>query len=300
VKVCYSPVFVALGSVLDNLEKPSFILIGGDNAETVEEVASFYTEVGYKDSLIIRTDVLNAEIAKLALNAFLATKITFANFVAAICDRMPGADVNSVLGIIAQDSRVGGGCLRAGPPFGGPCLPRDNEAILNLSERSGVEPILMSAVRNSNEHWYYSLLETVSRQVPSADAVIAVIGLTYKPNTDYTEDGFGLRLAKDLAQRGYKVIAHDPVFDEDHRKTITNFEFCDDINAVLGRSDVCVLTWADEQIAYLVAQATGLICLIDLWGSTQKVKELISPSTSWLSIGKNPLVEGEKSEAIRK
>jgi len=286
-RICYNPVFVALGSVLENLKNPPFVLIGADEPETLQTLTSFYLEVGYPNSSVVHTSIINAEIAKLALNVFLATKISFANSVAAICDEIPEANANRVLAIIARDARIGAGCLQAGTPFGGPCLPRDNAAFLNLAEKRGVKPILISSVNTSNEHWYHSLVEKISKRAP-VGAVIAVVGLTYKPRTDYAEDGFGLRLAKDLAQRGYKIIAYDPGFGDVYRKTITSVEFNDDLEDVLRRSVVCVLTWPDESIARQVAQFSESSHLIDIWGCIKNIGPVHGHSTLGIDIDDKP------------
>ncbi len=272
-RICYSPVFVALGSVLENLTNPPFLLIGADEPETLQALTSFYLRVGYRNHSVVRTSIINAEIAKLALNVFLATKISFANSVAEICDEIPEATANTVLEIIARDARVGAGFLQAGTPFGGPCLPRDNAAFLNLAEKSGVKPILLNAVNTSNEHWYHSLVDKISKRMP-VGAVIAVVGLTYKPRTDYAEDGFGLRLARDLAQRGYKIIAHDPGFRDPFRTAITNIEFNDDLEDALRQSFACVLTWPDVQLARQVAKFSESSRLIDIWGYTNNIERV--------------------------
>lgn len=269
VSICYSPVFVALGSILSGLESPPFVLIGTDDKEAGDTLAAFYNSIGYPESLLARTDTINAEIAKLTLNAFLATKIAFANSVGAICESIPGGDVASVLAIIGRDWRVGNGYLRGGTPYGGPCLPRDNEAFIKLAETHGVEPIMARAVKESNRGWYASLLRNIVQRAPHPRATFGVIGLTYKPDTDYLDDGFGLSLARDLAAIGYKVLAYDPCMRQSYRQTLSHLVFIDDINELVKLCDVCVLTHPDNDVASRIASAATACktTVVDTWPS---------------------------------
>jgi UDPglucose 6-dehydrogenase len=271
VRLCYNPVFVALGSVLSGLESPPFILIGADNKAAGERLAAFYESLGFSRDLIVRMDGLNAEITKLALNAFLTTKIAFANSVAAICENISGADAARVLSVVGRDARVGCEYLRPGPPYGGPCLPRDNEALINLADTCGVEPIMARAIKQSNDHWYETLLKKIINTAPHRNATFGLAGLSYKRNTDYLNGGFGLRLSRDLAARGCRVIAYAPEIAESNGRILSHVVFATSIPEMLSACDLCVVTYPDADLANSVSAAAGGKTVITIWPSTNEV-----------------------------
>jgi UDPglucose 6-dehydrogenase len=266
VPIVYSPVFVALGSVFEGLESPTFVLVGTDDNEAGDKVAAFYAAVGYDASTVVRTDSVNAEIAKLALNSFLAMKIAFANSIAGVCESFPGGRADAVLSTIGRDPRVGSHYLRSGPPYGGPCLPRDVDAFIKLADDRDAASVLARAVRESNRARYKSLLQRVLVQAPHAGAAIGVLGLTYKPDTDFLEDGFGLALCHDLVDRGFTVLAHDAGVNPLRREPQTGIEFVDQIDDVARRCDVCVLAFPD---AGLAARVRSLVrrdaAIVEVW-----------------------------------
>jgi UDPglucose 6-dehydrogenase len=264
ISICYSPIFVAQGSIVKDLEDPPFVLIGAEEPETHRLLGEFYQRVRYNESLLVRTTILNAEIAKLTLNAFLANKIAFANSVAAVCDRIPGAHAGEVLGILARDPRIGSACLKAGTPFGGPCLPRDNNAFRHFVLSNGANPAVVTAVGEFNDYWYRYLLDKVTAHAPRSGAIIGILGLTYKPWTDYFGEGFGISLARDLIRRGFRVIAYDPSLEEVGAVTV-GIEMCNDLEDLTRRSDLYVLTWSDEALANKLAQLDGQKPVIALW-----------------------------------
>ena len=137
VSVCYNPEFVALGSVVADFERPDLILIGELHAAAGAEVERILRRIVRNNPPVHRMSFVSAEIAKLALNNFLTAKISYANFLSQICSRIDGADVDAITSALADDSRIGGKYLRAGPPFGGPCFPRDVQALAAFAQQSG-------------------------------------------------------------------------------------------------------------------------------------------------------------------
>jgi UDPglucose 6-dehydrogenase len=239
--------------------------VGTDDKEAGDKLAAFYACIGYDESLLARMDAINAEIAKLTLNAFLAMKIAFANSVAGICRAVPGGYAEAVLEVIGRDSRIGSRYLRGGAPYGGPCLPRDNEALVRLAEDHGVAPILARAVAESNLDWYLSLLQSVVMHAPRLGATFGVIGLSYKPGTDYLEGGFGLALARDLVQRGYKVVACEPGMHVSQHQSLPAIDYVDDVDEIARVSDVCVLTYPDKALGDRLRSAARRTAVIDIW-----------------------------------
>jgi UDPglucose 6-dehydrogenase len=265
VRLCYSPVFVAQGSILEGLESPFFVLIGSEESEAGEKLATFYASIGYDRSLLVLTNSVNAEIAKLSLNTFLATKIVFSNLVVAICHAIPAAAAGTVLDIVGRDSRVGPAFLQGGTPFGGPCLPRDNEAFAILAEDHGVSAILPRAVADENRQWYCNLLQTILSRATHPRTTFGVIGLGYKPGTDYTEGGFGELLSRDLVAHGHKVLVNEPGLSASQHRSFPGIDYIERLEELVRVSEVCVLTYADPDLGERVRSLPQRGVVIDIW-----------------------------------
>jgi len=208
--LCYNPEFIALGSVVRDLLNPDFVLIGESDLRSGELLASFYKSFLNPQIPIVRMSLVNAEIAKLAVNTFVTTKITFANMLARICERLPGADVDAVTGAIGLDSRIGRKYLKGAVSYGGPCFPRDNLALIALARQVGAPADIAEATHRLNQSQIRWLAD-IAQKYLKKDGTVAILGLTYKPNTDVVEESVGLLLARELAARGISVRAYDPV-----------------------------------------------------------------------------------------
>jgi UDPglucose 6-dehydrogenase len=210
VSVCYNPEFVALGQVVADFERPDLVLIGESDAAAGAEVERILRHVARNDPPIHRMPFVSAEIAKLALNNFLTVKISFANFLSQICARIDGADVDAITRMLGDDSRVGGKYLRAGPPFGGPCFPRDVDALAALAEQCGEPAGLLAEIGEINGAQQRRLLETVCREVERAGArSAAILGLSYNDVSAYVIESPARALIQSLHARGVKVVAYD-------------------------------------------------------------------------------------------
>jgi UDPglucose 6-dehydrogenase len=165
---------------------------------------------------IVRMNIVSAEITKVALNTFVTTKITFANVVAQLCERMPGADADAVTAAIGRDSRIGPKYLKGALSYGGPCFPRDVAALDGLARQLGVDPALPEALDKINRQRQRDLLTLVQerlrdarrRGVPMPRA--GVLGFAFKPDSDVTVCSPGLMLAESLVRIGESVTVHDP------------------------------------------------------------------------------------------
>jgi UDPglucose 6-dehydrogenase len=159
---------------------------------------------------VVRTNFANAELAKIAVNTFVTTKISYANMLAEVCERIPGCDVEVVTAAIGLDGRIGPRYLKGGLGYGGPCFPRDNIAFSAMARERGVEATLADATDAVNRRQVARILAQIRSHVrPGAPA--GVLGLTYTPNTDVVEESQGLQLAKALADEGYRVTVYDPL-----------------------------------------------------------------------------------------
>lgn len=206
--LCYSPEFIVLGDIVRGMSHPDFVLIG-ERSTAGETLAWYYSDFYTKyrcKPRIVRLPLIDAEIAKLALNCALTVKIGYANAVAALCDRVPGADAKNVLSAVGEDPRIGGRLLSPGPPPGGPCLPRDVRALAAFAHRLHVPCPIPTAVALAGSQWHDAIVTKIPRTVGS----VAVLGLTYKPGTPMTEESAGVELVARLRRRHSMVLTHDP------------------------------------------------------------------------------------------
>jgi UDPglucose 6-dehydrogenase len=239
--VVSNPEFLREGSAVHDFLHPDRIVIGADDQAAAIRVASLY--LGVAAPLIV-TDPASAEIIKYASNAFLATKISFVNAVAAVCESV-GADVNDVVLGMGYDPRIGREFLRPGPGWGGSCLPKDTRALLRIADDAGYDFDLLHAAIDVNEQQLDRVVEKVTGAAGgSVDGVtIAVWGLTFKARTDDLRESPALAVIARLQARGATVHAYDPTV----REPLADVDVRHDAYAACeGASVLVVLTEWDE------------------------------------------------------
>src|SRR5712692_8093191 len=249
--LCYSPEFVALGSVIHNLLNPDFILIGESDPEAGERLASFYRTICDNQAPVARMNSVNAEITKLAVNTFVTTKITFANTLARVCERLAGADADVVTAALGLDARIGGKYLKGAIGYGGPCFPRDNLAFSFLAQQLGAPALLAEATHHANCEEVYRLASLVRTKNPKGGTV-GILGLAYKPDTDVVEQSQGVLLAQALAAEGIPVIAYDPVAMNNTRRLLNgSLRLAESLEICVEQADVLVITTPWEVFRHL-------------------------------------------------
>ncbi len=268
VALCYSPEFIALGSVVRDLQNPDFVLIGADDRQAGRRLADFYLGIGGgRDVPVQVMNWVNAELAKIAVNSFVTMKITYANMLAGICEGLPGGDVDEVTQAIGLDSRIGRRYLKGGPPFGGPCFPRDNRALGVAAEAVGAPWDLAAATDRMND----GLAERIARVVLDAtgsDDTVAVLGIAYKDNTPVVEESAGAKVAVALAAAGRDVIVHDPIADASHSPILSGIPFTqiDDLAEVVADAAAVIIVGDDP--AYDTLPSLSLkpgVLIVDCW-----------------------------------
>lgn len=240
--LCYSPEFIALGSVIRDLLNPDLLLIGECDPKAGELLESFYRTIHDNQPALVRMNTINAEIAKLAVNTFVTTKVTFANMIARICERLPGADSDVVTSALGLDSRIGRKYLKGAIGYGGPCFPRDNQALSFLAHQLGVPATLAEATDHANRLQvpYLAGLVQSKRQ---AGGVVGILGLTYKPNTDVVEESQGLLLAQFLQDEAVPVVVYDPAGMGNARKVLKGLvRFAASAEECVEQADIVVIT----------------------------------------------------------
>jgi UDPglucose 6-dehydrogenase len=208
--LCYSPEFIALGTVIRDFTNPDFLLIGESDAAAGERLERFYRQVCENDAPVARMSWTNAELTKIAVNTYVTMKISFANLLAALCEELPGGDVDAVTAALGLDSRIGPRYLKGGLGYGGPCFPRDNLALAYFAKVLGQPALQVEATDAYNRTVVDRLAKLVARHLPSGGAV-SILGVSYKPGSDVVEEAQGLMLAERLVADGYHVTIFDPL-----------------------------------------------------------------------------------------
>jgi len=269
--LCYSPEFIALGSVIRDFLNPDFLLIGESDPRSGALLESFYRAVCENNPAVARMNFVNAEVTKLAVNTYITTKISFANMLARICEQLPKADVDVVTAALGLDKRIGGKYLKGAISYGGPCFPRDNLALGALAQQLGTPPDLAQATHKYNQGQISWLADFAQEQASSGDTV-GILGLTYKPNTDVVEQAPGLLLAQELISRGVSVVAFDPSGRENSLRVLGDgIRFTNTAKECIAAAHVVVVATAwpvFERIAALEwAHHAPPRTVIDCWRS---------------------------------
>lgn len=208
VGLTYNPEFIALGSVVRDLLNPDMLLIGESDSRAGDVLEAVYKLSVASDVPIQRMNWVNAEIAKISVNTFVTTKISYANMLAELCEKLPGADVDVVTAALGKDSRIGSKYLRGALGYGGPCFPRDNVAWAALARSLGTSADIAEATDSIN-HRQVARVVALARRLAPTDATIAVLGLSYKPDTPVVEESQGVMIAEQLADAGFSVLVYD-------------------------------------------------------------------------------------------
>lgn len=272
VGLCYSPEFIALGSVIADMRDPDLILVGESAPWAGELVGGVLQAMTDNGAEVRRMAIVDAEVTKIAVNTFVTTKISYANMLAEICERLPGADASVVAATVGLDSRIGRAYLRPAAAYGGPCFPRDNAALAALARRVGTTADIAEATDAVNRRQASELARKVAAATRPGD-VVGVLGLSYKPGTGVAEKSYGVAVAAALAAVGLAVVAHDPVANPAARHGLDEagaraVALVDSAADVLERCDVLVLATAWPAFADLgpaIAESSRIHDVFDCW-----------------------------------
>ncbi|MEM9467305.1 MAG: UDP-glucose/GDP-mannose dehydrogenase family protein [Actinomycetota bacterium] len=240
IPVVSNPEFLREGTAVDDFLNPDRVVIGSDDQAAAGRVASLY--LGVRAPIMV-TDPASAETCKYAANAFLATKLSFTNAIAAVCEAV-GADVNDVLLGMGYDHRIGHEFLRPGPGWGGSCFPKDSKAIISIAEDAGYDFALMRGVVEVNVEQFDRIVRKVESVTPLAGTTVGVLGIAFKAGTDDTRESPAIEVMKRLVAKGATVRAYDPAVSS---VDLEGVEVVDDAYAACeGAAAVVVATEWDE------------------------------------------------------
>ena len=213
-----NPEFLQEGRAIHDTIKPHAVVLGGYKTKFMKKTEKFFSWFNPNVPIII-SNHQTVEMIKYANNSFLATKISFINQIANICQGIPDTNIDDVAYTIGLDPRIGNLFLNAGPGYGGSCLPKDMKAIINLSSKIGVNPILLTAVEKINKQQINYIVTLIKQNIGKIKGKkLTILGVAFKPGTDDIRDSMGIDLVKRLLKLGAKIIIHDPKALENARK----------------------------------------------------------------------------------
>jgi UDPglucose 6-dehydrogenase len=267
--LCYNPEFIALGSVVRDMLYPDSILIGEGDAKAGDMLQAIYLQMCERKPPVQRMNWISAEVTKIALNTYVTTKISYANMLADMCDRLPGADVDVVTKALGADTRIGVKYLKGAMGYGGPCFPRDNVAFAALARKIGARADVAEATDRINNYQVDRLTSRITK-FAKPGARISLLGLSYKPQTPVVEESHSIKLAVRLSDQGYAVTVHDPLAAEPARQVLGNkavFELS--LEAAVRECDLLVVAtpWAEYKSIdpRWCGRPNGRLPILDLW-----------------------------------
>lgn len=221
--VVSNPEFLREGKALYDFTHPDRVVIGVESEEVAEIMKKVYRPLYINETPFVITNIETAEMIKYASNAFLATKITFINEIANLCEKV-GANVQQVAMAMGRDGRIGPKFLHAGPGFGGSCFPKDTKALVQIAEKHGVQMSVVNAVIEANERQKKMVAEKLEKFAGDLKGkTIGILGLAFKPETDDVREAPALTIIADLIERGASIRAYDPQAMEEAKKALRKY-----------------------------------------------------------------------------
>jgi UDPglucose 6-dehydrogenase len=286
--VASNPEFLREGSAIEDFRRPDRVVVGCVSDRAREVMKEIYRPLYLSETPIVFTTRESSELIKYAANAFLATKITFINEMADICEKV-GADVQDVARGIGLDGRIGGKFLHAGPGFGGSCFPKDTLALVQTAKKYGVPTRIVGAVVDVNDSRKSAMTKKIEDAFGGvAGKTIAVLGLAFKPNTDDMRDAPSLVILPELQKRGAHIRGYDPEATAEAKKLL-NIEFSTDAYAALDGADgVVILTEWNEFRALDLPRVKGLLktpLMVDL-RNIYRPAQMAAAGFRYVSVGR--------------
>lgn len=286
--VCYDPDFVALGSVIRDFLNPDLIVIGESDKRAGDTVVAIHEKTCENRPTISRMTIISAEVAKVSLNAYITMKISYANTLANICEKIPGADVDAITNAIGVDKRISPYYLKGGLAYGGTCFPRDTKAFITIARQFGNDAELIRATERVNDEQNRHLVELVMRHMTDEKRV-SVLGLAFKTNTPVVEESPAIKLIQDLVNEDIDVTVYDPLaLESAHAVFDDEITYATSTEESLSRSSVCVITLQDAEYKEVAENFTPEkpLTIIDCWRVLDPAK--LHERITYVGIGRAP------------
>lgn len=247
-----NPEFLRESKAIDDTIKPHLVVLGSTKDKFLKKLEKFYRDFHPKVPITI-TNYETAELIKYANNSFLATKISFINQIANICQALPGTNIEDVAKAIGYDPRIGKLFLNAGPGYGGSCLPKDVKALTNFASSIGVKPTLLNAVEQVNKNQIKNIIKLIENSIGKVKQKnISVLGIAFKPETDDIRDSVSIDLIKVLLKKGAKIILHDPKALENAKNVFGNkISYARSVKDALRNGHCCVIMTPWKQYSHI-------------------------------------------------
>ncbi|MEZ5306633.1 MAG: UDP-glucose/GDP-mannose dehydrogenase family protein [Pyrinomonadaceae bacterium] len=239
--VASNPEFLREGAAIEDFMRPDRVVIGSNEEDAIAIMKDLYRPLYLIETPIVITSLEAAELIKYAANAFLATKITFINEIANLCDAI-GCDVHDVARGMGMDKRIGNKFLHPGPGYGGSCFPKDTRALTSVADKFGVETRIVDAVVSANEHQRLAMIPKIENLVGDLNGKkIGVLGLSFKPETDDMRESPATDIIKAMVEKGAVVRAFDPVAMEEAKHDLPDIEYAEDEYDAIKDADALVI-----------------------------------------------------------
>lgn len=238
--VVSNPEFLREGAAINDFMRPDRVVIGSRDEEAIAIMKDLYRPLYLIEAPFVITSLEAAELTKYAANAFLATKVSFINEIANLCERI-GCDVHDVARAIGMDKRIGSKFLHPGPGFGGSCFPKDTRALASVARQFESESLIVDAVIEVNHRQRGEMLIKIKKLIGELEGkTIAVLGLAFKPETDDMREAPSVDIIRSLLDQGANVTAYDPVAKSEAMKLLPNIKYADDEYAAVENADLLV------------------------------------------------------------
>ena len=240
--VISNPEFLREGEAIRDFKYPDRIVVGSNSSSIIKTMKSLYSPLINKGSKFFTTNRKGAELIKYAANAFLATKITYINEIANLCEKI-NVNVEDVSLGIGSDLRIGSRFLRAGPSYGGSCFPKDTKGLISIAEKEKVDLSIVKSVVRSNENRKKLILNKISQILKNKikSKKVSILGVTFKPNTDDMRDSMSLKIIPYLVKKGAIVSYYDPTGEKKEFENLSNCNFYMNINDAVKNADLIIL-----------------------------------------------------------
>lgn len=286
--VCYNPEFIALGTVIHDFLNPDLLLIGEISKAAGDRLESVYKRVCENKPYIARMSLISAEVTKISLNSYITMKISFANTLANICEKIPGADIDAITKALGADKRISPHYLKGGLSYGGPCFFRDNRAFHAFAQQYDIDAKLATTTDEINEFQIKHLVDLVLKHIPNDNAVVSVLGLAYKPKTPVIEESPAIKLIDALLKHDLEVITYDSLAMDNTKAYFgDNILYASSVKVCLSNSSICVITSQDDEFkcidkSYIVNNPTTII---DCWRVLER--EQLGRKVRYIPCGKS-------------
>ena len=300
--VVSNPEFLREGSAINDFMRPDRVVVGAETDRAREMMDEVYRPLFLHQTPILMTTLETAELTKYAANAFLAAKVTFINEIASLCEAV-GADVQDVARVMGLDGRIGAKFLHAGPGFGGSCFPKDTLALAAQGEKAGSPMTIVEAVVQANEARKIAMGDKIIVACGGSVAgkTIAVLGLTFKPNTDDMRAAPSLVIVPALQEAGAGVRAYDPEGLTEAKDLLPGVTWCDDAyQAMAGADALVIITEWNEFRSLDWDRARGLLndpILVDL-RNIYRPEEMVAAGFEYTSIGRPPAKPAARPRSV--